>query len=627
MAGCHARAQYVPRCTQDSDALALAREHWPAFRDRLEEHAGALPAFVRDELEALLTCGDFEHGFLVAQCQRCGDSLHRLPAVPWRQWVLSFPGPFAVRLGYDRALLGSVCQRFATGVMQTLRRLTKRAHGLTSSAALHPGVLVVVQRFRNDLELFVHLHALVTDGCFDASDPDEPRFRPIAGLTDEHLVDTMQRMHADFAALEDDRDDDGDHEVDTVLAVCVQLALPLRAAAPSPREPPPALPLLVTAFGMQLHAAFTVDGRDRCRLEWLCRHLLRPPFAQDAVQRTADGRVRVYFKKPTRTGATYAQMTPHTFLARLCALVPPPPRCPHRAVLRCPRRSSRSARSHHPTARGARDAAPLTSTSVNHQVAQARAVTGNSAWHGRTLLEAVANQCGAAFPLPNVHLTTGTAFTERGADSTLPAWAHGEQVADPALWPLALDGSRGTSHPVDSDVLATAQALRNDVLDVDSQFNQAFAGADNVRTWTGLRGSSQSAIEQAELIDKLLFVPDAAPYNSGARGLSPSPDAELVRAAFPNYDWDPLHAQAALAFLLIKNRVSVTVTLGNSFDLVPEDGASLGGGSLPEGSMANPPIGFDFSHQAHRSTQAFMWSRLYEIAGGPFLAGSIRRRV
>ncbi|MCR9163993.1 MAG: hypothetical protein ACE37F_02170 [Nannocystaceae bacterium] len=260
--------------------------------------------------------------------------------------------------------------------------------------------------------------------------------------------------------------------------------------------------------------------------------------------------------------------------------------------------------------------ATLTSTSVNHQVAQSRAVTGNSAWRGRTIQEAVANQYGAAFPLPNVHLATGTAFTQRGADSSLPAWAYGEQVASPALWPLALDGSRGTSHPVDSDVLATARALRNDVLDVESQFNQAFAGADGVRNWTGLRGSSQAAIEQAELIDKLLFVPDAAPYNLGARGLSPSPDAELVRAAFPNYDWDPLHAQAALAFLLIKNRVSVTVTLGNGFDLVLEDGTSLGGGGLPEGSMANPPIGFDFSHQGHRSTQAFMWSRIYEVAGG-----------
>ncbi len=32
----------------------------------------------------------------------------------------------------------------------------------------------------------------------------------------------------------------------------------------------------------------------------------------------------MHFKKPNRLGATYAQMSPDTFLARLCALVPPP---------------------------------------------------------------------------------------------------------------------------------------------------------------------------------------------------------------------------------------------------------------------------------------------------------------
>ena len=56
----------------------------------------------------------------------------------------------------------------------------------------------------------------------------------------------------------------------------------------------------------------------------MCRYLLRPPFALDAVQRTADGQVRVHFKKLGRFGATFAQMSADTFLARLCALVPPP---------------------------------------------------------------------------------------------------------------------------------------------------------------------------------------------------------------------------------------------------------------------------------------------------------------
>ena len=93
---------------------------------------------------------------------------------------------------------------------------------------------------------------------------------------------------------------------------------------PSPCAAPPASPMLARGFGMQLHAAVTVDGRDRKRLERVCRYLLRPPFALDAVQRTADGQVRVHFKKPNRFGATFAQMSADTFLARLCALVPPP---------------------------------------------------------------------------------------------------------------------------------------------------------------------------------------------------------------------------------------------------------------------------------------------------------------
>jgi hypothetical protein len=80
--------------------------------------------------------------------------------------------------------------------------------------------------------------------------------------------------------------------------------------------------MLVSVFGMQLHAAVTLDGRDRKRLE--CRYLLRPAFAHDAVRRTDDGQVRVDFKKPNKHGVTYAQMSPDSFLARLCALVPPP---------------------------------------------------------------------------------------------------------------------------------------------------------------------------------------------------------------------------------------------------------------------------------------------------------------
>ena len=64
--------------------------------------------------------------------------------------------------------------------------------------------------------------------------------------------------------------------------------------------------------------------RDRKQLERVCRYLLRPPFAGDAVVALPDGRVRILFKAPWRSGAAHADMPPDRFLARLCALVPPP---------------------------------------------------------------------------------------------------------------------------------------------------------------------------------------------------------------------------------------------------------------------------------------------------------------
>ena len=75
---------------------------------------------------------------------------------------------------------------------------------------------------------------------------------------------------------------------------------------------------------MQLNAATTVEGADRKALERICRYLMRPAFAQDAVEALDNGKVRVHFKTPTRTGQMYTDISRDTFLARLAALVPPP---------------------------------------------------------------------------------------------------------------------------------------------------------------------------------------------------------------------------------------------------------------------------------------------------------------
>ena len=277
-------------------------------------------------------------------------------------------------------------------------------------------------------------------------------------------------------------------------------------------------------------------------------------------------------------------------------------------------------------------------TSVNHLVGQRRAVSGNNAWYGRTLQEAVALTYGAGFALPNVHLTAGTGYTESGLDAALPAYCYGEFVADPRLWPLSLHGSQGIVGAPSHALLEQARLLRNTRLDPQSRFGRVFAESSRLEHWAHLRGSPQQALEAQDLINKLMISPESAEFPLAAHGLGSSADAALVRAAFPDFARDPLEAQAALAFLLLKYRLSVTVTLGPSstavingeagatgtdaYDPGQDDDENQGmddddptmGAGLPEGSIANPPLSFDFSHGEHRGVQALMWSRVLGVA-------------
>ncbi|MCB9743622.1 MAG: hypothetical protein H6741_32750 [Alphaproteobacteria bacterium] len=259
-----------------------------------------------------------------------------------------------------------------------------------------------------------------------------------------------------------------------------------------------------------------------------------------------------------------------------------------------------------------------TRTSVNHHIGQRRSITGNEAWSGRTLQEMVAWQYGAESPIPNVQLLAGVGYAEHGTDGTVPTWARGQLVANPATWPLSLDGSRGQPAAMDPEVLAAVRRHRNEVFEPATRFQQVFGSAPRLLEWQDLRGTPQERIEALDLITKLTVQPDSAAYPLSDFGLESSPASEAVRAAFPYYATDPLHAQAALAFLLLKYRVSVTVTLGPSFDFVYDEDADDYGNSngLPLNSVRNPPLAFDVSHQGHRTGQSVVWDRIYKTIDG-----------
>jgi hypothetical protein len=76
--------------------------------------------------------------------------------------------------------------------------------------------------------------------------------------------------------------------------------------------------------GINVHAAQVVDGRDRRRVERLCRYITRPSVAQERLQQRSDGKLELTFKKPWRDGTRALVLEPDDLIARLVAAVPPP---------------------------------------------------------------------------------------------------------------------------------------------------------------------------------------------------------------------------------------------------------------------------------------------------------------
>ena len=87
---------------------------------------------------------------------------------------------------------------------------------------------------------------------------------------------------------------------------------------------------LAEVGGVNIHAAVAVDGRDRPRLERLCRYIARPPLSLERLETHPDGRVRIRFKSAWKDGTHSVLLDPLDFISRLrflgttCALVPPP---------------------------------------------------------------------------------------------------------------------------------------------------------------------------------------------------------------------------------------------------------------------------------------------------------------
>ncbi len=139
-----------------------------------------------------LDCGVLAHGFARVRCKACGDGLlvafsckgrgicpscttrrahdtaaHLtdavLPAVPLRQWVLTFPRRIRFLFARRPGLTSKALATFLRALF-ALQRRRARALGLSGEA----GAVTFVQRFGSALQLNLHMHVVAPDGLFGA---------------------------------------------------------------------------------------------------------------------------------------------------------------------------------------------------------------------------------------------------------------------------------------------------------------------------------------------------------------------------------------------------------------------------------------------------------------------------
>jgi len=269
-----------------------------------------------------------------------------LPEVPIRQWVCSLPWALRYPLGYDRRLCADVLDAFVRALTRSLCRRARRQLGLRSVTDALVGAVTFIQCSDGSLRLNPHFHTLALDGVYVRDDdgalafhaldaPSAQDVAEVAALAHTCLVRVLLRHGRSLEGLADDTADPLGTE-QPVLASCYAASagdVQLLGAAPRDRTSKLVHPVrlvcspaeaLAEVGGVNVHAKVAVDGRDRKRLERLCRYVARPPLSQERLQMHPDGRVRYRFKSAFRDGTHAVLLDPQDSIARLCALIPPP---------------------------------------------------------------------------------------------------------------------------------------------------------------------------------------------------------------------------------------------------------------------------------------------------------------
>jgi hypothetical protein len=247
---------------------------------------------------------------------------HLLPALPFRQWVFTYPIPLRFRMACDPKLLTGVVQR-SIAALFALQRRQARKLGVSDPM---PAALTAIQKFGSAINVHVHIHVLAPDGVFALNADNTLRFVPLPQPS-EHDIDALAcaiaRRVERFVAARDQTAADDDDRGPLDHAVAEALPQP-RPSAAAHLRPLTDAPLCASVDGFSVHAAVSVAADDRQGLVHLIRYALRPPVVPDRLSRLADGRYRYRLRRRWYTGATDIVFDPLALMRRLALLMPHP---------------------------------------------------------------------------------------------------------------------------------------------------------------------------------------------------------------------------------------------------------------------------------------------------------------
>ena len=369
------RQTYVRRQPEQTVLHGVVREHLETFLAEARQRGGGegLPRFVERELREFLTCGVMARGFARFRCDGCareilvafsckgricpsccGRRMGELAAhlvdgvlggLPVRQWVLTLPFRLRYRLAYDHRLCRAVLGVFVRALLGFEQRRA-RVLGVRGRA----GAVTAIQRCGSALNANPHFHTLVAEGVFEEQPDGSQRFVPLREPpTDVEVARLLAAVRGRIIRLlrRHDIDLEGDFDdgrsdplaLESPVLAQVQGASVLGRVATGPRAgqrvlrlgSDPTAPLVTTGGprhahieGFDLHANAAVRAGETERLEHLCRYILRPPVAQDALELTPDGKVLLRLRRPWRDGTRAIRFEPSEFLEKLAAMIPRP---------------------------------------------------------------------------------------------------------------------------------------------------------------------------------------------------------------------------------------------------------------------------------------------------------------